>query len=126
MKNKVQSIIAAIVLSVGFGVFALAPVSYAACTSASGCVTDGLKATGGGSSKTSITDVINTIVNVLLFVVGAVSVIMIIVGGIKYTISQGDSSAITSAKNTITYAVIGLAISIFAYAIVNFVVTKFI
>jgi hypothetical protein len=49
---------------------------------------------------------------------------MIIVGGIKYTTSGGDTKAITSGKDTLVYAVIGLVISIMAYAIVNFVLSK--
>ena len=126
MKRKIQSIITAFVLSVGFGAFVLAPATYAACTDAKSCVTDGLTATGGTSSKTSVSDIVKTIVNVLLFIIGSISVIMIIIGGIKYTVSNGDSSAVTSAKNTILYAVIGLMVAIFAYAIVNFVVSHFI
>lgn len=135
MRKKFQSIMAALVLSIGFGAVALVPVSYAepkpatvaaGCTDASSCVNDGLQATGGTSSKTNINDIIKTVVNVLLFIIASISVIMIIIGGIKYTISQGDSSAITTAKNTILYAVIGLMVAIFAYAIVNFVVSHFI
>lgn len=70
--------------------------------------------------------VFKTITNVLLFAIGAVSVIMLILGGIRYTISQGDSSAVTAAKNTILYAVIGLVVAILAYAIVNFVLGSFV
>ena len=47
---------------------------------------------------------------------------MMVWGGIKYTTSAGDTNKVTSAKNTIIYAVIGLIISIMAYAIVNFVI----
>jgi len=68
---------------------------------------------------------IQQVINVLLFIIGVVSVIMIIIGGIKYTLSNGDSSAISSAKNTILYAVIGLVVALLAYAIVNFVVKTF-
>lgn len=65
--------------------------------------------------------IFTTIVNVLLFIIGAISVIMLIIGGIRYTISNGDSGAVTSAKNTILYAIVGLAIAFFAFAIVNWV-----
>jgi hypothetical protein len=61
----------------------------------------------------------------LLFLLGAVAVVMIVIGGMKYTTSNGDSAAITSAKNTILYSVVGLVIAIMAYAIVNFVVAAF-
>jgi hypothetical protein len=53
--------------------------------------------------------------------VGAVSVIMIIVGGLKYIMSSGDPANTASARNTILYAIIGLVIAIAAQAIVLFV-----
>ncbi len=79
----------------------------------------------GAKRICSIGDRVQQIINVLLFIVGAISVIMIILGGIKYVLSNGDSSQITSAKNTILYAVIGLIVALLGYAIVNFVVTQF-
>ena len=68
--------------------------------------------------------IFETVSKVLLFVIGAVSVIMLIVGGIRYTISKGDSSAVTSAKNTILYYIVGLVVAILAYAAVDFVVNS--
>ncbi|MFG1992369.1 hypothetical protein ACGFJ7_20550 [Actinoplanes sp. NPDC048988] len=65
------------------------------------------------------------ITNVMLFVIGAVAVLMLIIGGIRYTTSGGDQGAITSAKNTILYAVVGVVVSIMAYAMVNFVIAQF-
>lgn len=65
--------------------------------------------------------VFTTIVNILLFVIGAISVIMLIIGGIRYTTSAGNSTAVTGAKNTILYAIIGLIVAFLAYAIVNWV-----
>ena len=70
-------------------------------------------------------DLISKIVSTLLFVVGALSVVMIIVGGIMYVTSNGDSGRITLAKNTLTYAIIGLVVAFLAFAVVQFVVTKF-
>ena len=69
--------------------------------------------------------IFKTVINVLLFLIGAISVIMIIYGGIRYVTSGGDQGAVTSAKNTILYAVVGLVVAILAYAIVNFVVDAF-
>ncbi len=65
--------------------------------------------------------IFTTIVNILLFLIGAISVIMLIYGGIRYTISGGDSSAVTAAKNTILYAIVGLIVAFLAFAIVNWV-----
>jgi len=78
-----------------------------------------------GNPEKTLPERIQQIVNVLLFVIGAVSVIMIIIGGLRYTLSNGEAKNIESAKNTILYAVIGLLVAIFAYAIVGFVVDAF-
>ncbi|WBB52399.1 pilin [Verrucosispora sp. WMMD573] len=65
------------------------------------------------------------IVNVVIFVIGATAVIMIIIGGVRYVVSGGDSGAISSAKNTILYAVVGIVVAIMAYALINFVLASF-
>lgn len=65
------------------------------------------------------------ITNVLLFIIGAVSVIMLVIGGIRYTISSGDQNQVTAAKNTILYAIVGIIVALLAYAVVNFVITSF-
>ena len=123
--SKLKQIIAAIVLVAGIGTVAVVP-AYAACSSASDCISKGVNASGGNSSSsTDPADIIKLVVNILLFIIGAVSVIMLIIGGIRYTISQGDSSAVSSAKNTILYAVIGIIVAILAFAIVNFVIGSF-
>ena len=64
------------------------------------------------------------IINTLIFVTGSVSVLMIVIGGLRYAISGGDQGSITSAKNTILYAVVGLILSLMGYAIVNFVLSN--
>ncbi|NCU37969.1 hypothetical protein EOL96_02830 [Candidatus Saccharibacteria bacterium] len=79
-----------------------------------------------GCDAEGATPIFKIITNVLLFIIGAVSVIMLIIGGIKYTVSQGDSTAITSAKNTILYSIIGLIVAILAYAAINFVIGSFV
>lgn len=75
--------------------------------------------------KLNIGNVFTKVVNVILYVLGAIAVIMIVIGGIRYTTSGGDSSSTTAAKNTILYAVIGLIVAILAFAIVNFVAKSF-
>lgn len=65
--------------------------------------------------------VINQFTNIVLYIVGFISVVMLIWGGIRYILSGGDNKKITDAKNTILYALLGLVIAFFAYAIVNFV-----
>ena len=61
-------------------------------------------------------------INTLLFLIGSISVIMIILGGFKYVTSAGDTGKVTEAKNTIMYAAIGLVVAFLAYAIVAFII----
>jgi len=72
----------------------------------------------------NIGSILTSIVNILLFLVGAVSVIMIVLGGFRYVISAGDQNAVTAAKNTILYAVIGLVVAFLGSAAVNFIVSN--
>lgn len=72
---------------------------------------------GSGSIFANVT-------NAALFIIGAVSVLMLIYGGIRYTVSGGDTKQVTDAKNTILYAVVGIIVAIMAYAIVNFVIGR--
>ncbi|HMI09088.1 MAG TPA: pilin [Candidatus Saccharimonadales bacterium] len=116
-----------------FSVFALAgavqvfqgSTAYAAaCANPKACIQQGSNDVGG-KGATDLGARIKTIVNILLYVLGAIAVVMIVIGGIRYTTSNGDSSAMTSAKNTILYAVVGLVIAILSYSIVNFVLDAF-
>jgi hypothetical protein len=66
--------------------------------------------------------VFGKVIGVVIFVVGAVSVLMIVIGGLRYTLSGGDAAGIRSAKDTILYALVGLVVSALAYAVVAFVI----
>lgn len=66
--------------------------------------------------------IFRTITNVLLFIIGAIAVIMLVIGGVRYTTSSGNSEQVTAAKNTIMYAIVGIIVAILAYAVVNFVI----
>jgi hypothetical protein len=68
--------------------------------------------------------VMTDIINILLLLVGIVSVLVIIIGGLRMVLSAGDSQAVASARNTIVYALIGLAVAFSAYALVNFVINR--
>ncbi len=64
------------------------------------------------------------IVQILLFLLGAVAVIVIIIAGFNYVTANGDANRIQKSKNILLYAVVGLVVAIFAYAIVDFVVSE--
>lgn len=83
------------------------------------------KGDGVSDNTASPESLVKQFVNIFLFAVGALSVIMLIWGGIRYTTSAGDSNKVQAAKNTVLYAIVGLVIAILAYAIVNMVIGKF-
>lgn len=100
------------------------PTARAACGNPSGgdAVGAGVSC---GSSPTTVPIAIGKIVNLLLFIIGAVAVIMIVIGGLRYVLSGGDPKNTTAAKDTILYAVVGVIVALLAYAIVNFVLKQF-
>ena len=88
---------------------------------------DGLNQSVREENQTTIFEdggIFERVTNVLLFLVGAISVIMLIIGGIRYILSAGDQAAVTGAKNTILYAIVGIVVAVVAWGIVNFVLTR--
>ncbi len=63
-------------------------------------------------------------INLVSIVVGIIAVIMIIIGGLRFVLSDGDSGKITTARNTIIYALVGLVLVAFAQVIVKFVLNR--
>lgn len=102
----------------------LSPLASAESLSTQG----GANAAKGIEQPTNLTGtagVFSTVTNVLLFIIGGVAVIMIIVGGLRYITSGGNSANVTAAKNTILYALVGVIVAILAFAAVNFVIGSF-
>lgn len=62
------------------------------------------------------------IVNFIFGLAGAIALLFVVIGGLRYIISQGDPNAAAQAKNTILYALVGLVVTVTAYAIVRFAV----
>lgn len=151
MKRRLSSLFVSLAVVMG-GLFAIAIPAHTAfaqvdvfkdaCSGGGG--TTGGTGTGagagvgaggsGGSSSTicgaatggkELPDLMKTIINTMIFIVGTVAVVMIVIGGVKYVVSNGEASQVQSAKNTVLYSVIGLIIAISAFAIVNFVLDKF-
>ncbi|MCL2280841.1 TrbC/VirB2 family protein [Candidatus Saccharibacteria bacterium] len=77
-----------------------------------------------GQSGERVTSIFQNIVNVLLFGAGIIAVIVIIVSGIRFVTSRGDSNAVTKARQSLIYSVAGLVITVAAFAIVNFVFSR--
>jgi len=125
-KKTLTGVFAAFVFAL-VAVFApIAPTANAAdCGTASQGITAGISCAEGEGVPTELfggsNSIFTTVVNVLLFLIGAISVIMLIYGGIRYTTSGGNSASVTAAKNTILYAIIGLIIAFLAFAVINWV-----
>jgi hypothetical protein len=76
-------------------------------------------------SFSSQATIATTITSVIAIIIGAGSVIMIVVGALMYVLSAGDAGKTVRAKDTIIYAVVGVVIALLAYGIVTFVISKF-
>jgi hypothetical protein len=106
-----------------------APVVLTPCaiTNTTNPIDAGANCSKGGSQRDSLFapgGIFTVIANTLTLVVGAISVIYIIIGGLRYVTSGGDSKAVTAAKDTILYAVIGVIVAIVAFAVIHFVTTS--
>ena len=124
MKKSIISI--AIMTCAVFGTSVLSTASLSG--SASAQVSKGIDTATTSEMKGKSIDgdngLIKTVVNVLLWAVGILSVIMIIFSGFRYITSAGDASKTKSAQSTLTYSVVGLIVAIMAYAIVNMVINR--
>ena len=79
-------------------------------------------ATTTAGTQSTVQNIVTKVINIFSWVVGIVSVLMIIFGGFKYITSGGDAGGVTGAKNTILYAIVGLVIVALAQVIVKFVI----
>lgn len=128
IKKSLQALLLVPVIALGVSVAVPQPALAACSTTAAGGLQAGADCAKGKDQQSDLfgpNGAFTKITNVMLYVIGAISVIMLIIGGIRYVLSGGDSGAVTNAKNTILYAVVGIIVSILAYSIVNFVITNF-
>lgn len=121
--NRIRNIILSALVVIGLGTAAVA-LPAGAVNVFGGCSgsTDSAVCKGTASQAQPF---FKTVINTLLFIVGALAVIMIIIGGLRFVLAGGDSGAVAGAKNTVLYSVIGLVVAILAFAIVNWVVDLF-
>ena len=119
MKKFIKYILP-VLLIVGMAVAIMAP-EVSALTLREGA--EAARCDGCPSDLFGDTGAFRQVTNTILYIVGIIAVIMLIIGGIKYVVSGGDSKKVTDAKNTVLYAIIGLVIAFLAFAIVNFVIS---
>jgi hypothetical protein len=137
MKRRIQHWTMALLFAVSvggtFGVTALPQPAMAACGDARFLTIPawyrGLTEESGGECNIKKPDNMSqfvwkialNITEMLLHLIGYLTVGFIIYGGFKYMVSAGSSDGMAKAKTTITNAVIGLILSIVSIAIVNLV-----
>lgn len=118
-----------------FGVFAFglsaATPAHAACTGSNvaqcisqNCDSKDPLCNGITNGKSGVNSLVQNTTNLLLFVLGAICVIVIIISGIRFATAAGDPGQIKTARESIIYAVAGLVVAILAYAIVHFVLNS--
>lgn len=124
--KKWKQVVLAFVLVTGMGAAVMPADQTAAINVFQGC--KGRSEAVCKASKTDTdkkaTSFAKKIINTMLYLLGIISVIMIVVGGIRYTTSAGDASRVKASKDTIMYALVGLVVALSAWSIVNFVVTQ--
>jgi ABC-type Fe3+ transport system permease subunit len=118
----------ALVLAIMMAGFVAVPLSVSACGNGSGSsqdqVLNGVGESGGTCNSAGVTNTVAQAVNILSLIVGIAAIIVIIVSGLRYITSGGDSAKVGAAKNTLIYALIGVAIAALAQFLVHFVLNR--
>lgn len=133
MIQKIKSKLAVILTSLAVVLPVAVPVTVAAGTTIQGGLCQGtenlvVNTAGGetcepsGINSANANESLTKVINIISAIVGVIAVLMIVYGGFKYITSGGDSGKVGSAKTTILYAMLGLAIVAIAQIIVRFVV----
>jgi hypothetical protein len=134
IKDKLMKRFKEIMLSIAVLCIGLVPavgvvqLTYAADIQGGLCDGANLSTSGGncepGDTSGTVDSIVTKVINIFSWIVGVVSVIMIIYGGFRYITSGGNDTNVSAAKNTILYAIIGLVIVALAQIIVKFVIGK--
>lgn len=77
----------------------------------------GIPTYGCGSDRS----IIETIMKLVFGAMAMFSLLFLVIGGLRYTLSGGDSNAIATAKKTMTYALLGLVLGVSVFTIVSFI-----
>lgn len=122
--NKVTKVFIGLAVALVIGVSTLAVTQSAHAIDVDPCKNTVNTGFALCNDKATPEDVIKTVINILLFLIGAVAVVVIIIAGLRYTTSGGNANGVSAAKNMLLYAVVGLIVAIFAFAIVNWIVFR--
>ena len=134
MIQKIKSLVLTLAtLAVAGMPLLIAAPAYAADINGGLCTGAGLQISETGNASdcsdaslgtARLNGLLTTIINIFSAVVGVIAVLMIIVGGLRYITSGGDSGKVSGAKTTIIYALVGLVVVALAQLIVHFVLAQ--
>ncbi len=80
--------------------------------------------TNGANPFTGPNGTLQKAANIISWLAGVSAALMLVIAGLMYVLSNGDSSKISTAKTTVIYAIVGIVIVVSARAIIIFFVNK--
>ncbi|TWP21412.1 hypothetical protein EUA61_02045 [TM7 phylum sp. oral taxon 346] len=128
--TRLKSLFIAVMLLLAVLPLAISQPAFADCISdptSAGCpcaLNSSSAACKDLSKPDGLSNILKNATNIVLFIAGALAVIMIIYGSIRFMTAHGNEKQVESARLIVTYSVIGLIIAILAYALVNFVLSN--
>jgi Type IV secretion system pilin len=78
-----------------------------------------ISSAGCSNGNSTVKSIARAVVEVLSFVIGIISIIMIIISAFRFITAGGDTNNVAAAKNTLIYAIIGLVIAVLAQFLVH-------
>ncbi len=67
---------------------------------------------------------IKIVLQIVFGIAGGTALLIVVVAGLRFVLSQGDPGAVTKNRNAVIYALVGLIVSALAYSIVTFVLDR--
>lgn len=121
MKKIVTAMVLVMVMLAGVGVVMTGRVYADTTICLDSSATDDMKELAGCNEDKKVDEVANTGLNLILSAVGLIAVGVMVYGGFTYLTAQGDPSKAKRGRDVILYGLVGLAVTLLAFAIVAFV-----
>lgn len=124
IKTKFTPVLAILYLLTVFLAVPLPALAACGNNTPKGQVIDSVQQTANGPADctgSGVTTIVSNAIQLFSIIIGIVAVVMVMIAGFKYITASGDSNNITSAKSTLIYALIGIAIAALAQFLIHFV-----
>lgn len=122
--TKQLAVIAVVIATMSAIIFFSAHVSAAPVDVLQTCDAGSAVCKGTADSNTTVYGLLKNVINLLLTIIGIIAVITIVVAGIRYVTSGGDSAQTKNARDTILYALVGLVVAMLAFPLTNWVINQ--